>query len=49
MKSKLIAWWHRTAYGQFFDSLDPIDRATFVLASFFAITGGLCFSAIAHP
>jgi hypothetical protein len=40
--------WRRTAFCQFFEALDPVDRATFWVAAALALAGGICFSAIVH-
>jgi hypothetical protein len=40
--------WHRTAFHQFLVGMEPIDRATFWIASALALAVGLSFSAIVH-
>lgn len=39
--------WRRTAFQQYFDNLDPTDRATFWIAVALSLAVGISFSAIA--
>ena len=41
-------FWRRTAFAQFLDGLEPIDRATFWVAVILAFAIGLSFHAIAR-
>lgn len=40
--------WRRSAFARYFAALDPIDRATFLIAAVLALTAGISFSAIAQ-
>lgn len=38
--------WRRTAFAQYFEALEPIDRATFWIAVVLAFAIGICWSKI---
>ena len=38
--------WRRTAWHQYFEAVDPIDRATFYIAVVLILAGALCLSQI---
>jgi len=40
--------WHRSALGQYLDGLEPIDRATFWIATALVLATGFSFSMIAQ-
>lgn len=44
----LLSRWRRTAFHQYFEGLEPIDRTTFWVAAALALAIGLSFSAIVH-
>lgn len=46
--NRLINRWRETAFHQYFEALDPIDRATFWIVTALAFALALAIQAIVH-